>query len=209
MSHIIYHPKRCVKEIGEFKIYHDNFKDNQDPYIWNKNFLHTYCHMPQMRNEVGDINFWVSANDYPNITNLFCDCVFVIEKKHYWTNADEIDIQDPIVDNNKQTFEHHFDWANKGSHPLKRKKRYTLIADSQKSFQPQDKEKNLIDILPFLNENGITTAKIIESMTSNYQSKPYRINNLLSQNLYDYLFETASIKIYGYQIENLHPLNKK
>jgi len=170
MSYIIYHPKRCVSKIEDFTIYHDNFKDNQDPYIWNKNFLHTYCHITQMKNVVGQYNFWVSAKDYPNFTNLYCDCVFVVEEKLYWKEAKKIELSDSIVNNNIQTFEHHYKWANEGNHHFNRRKRYTLKADSEKSFQPQDCNKNLIDILPFLNENGISTRYLIDSITTNFRS---------------------------------------
>ncbi|MDH3268254.1 MAG: hypothetical protein OEM46_05300, partial [Ignavibacteria bacterium] len=80
--YLIYHPHRSKKQIGDLIVYHDEFGGNEDPYIWNKKFLHTYCHITQLSNNVEQVNFWVSG--YPtqkNFTGLFCDCVFYIKEK--------------------------------------------------------------------------------------------------------------------------------
>jgi len=203
---LIYHPARQKTVIGHMNVYHDQFGGNEDPYIWHDKFLHTYCHITQLTNDEkqNQINFWVSGNCYPNFTQLFCDCVFVIAEKHIWTNRNHIDPIDPIVDN-KQTFEHHYQWANFGHHNYIRRTRYTLKADSEKSFQPQDKDKNLIDIIPFLNENGITSTQLIHAMTSKRGSRPLQLDSALGLKLYDYLFSEATIKHYGKDLKNCHP----
>ena len=207
MSYLIYHPKRSETQIGNLKVYHDSFIGNEDPYIWNERFLHTYCHITQLTNNEGQINFWVSGNTYPNFTRLFCDCVFVIDKKYFWSDANNISLSDPIVDN-KQTFEHHYKWFQQ--HPLKIK-RYTLKADNKKSFQPQDIDKNLIDILPFLNQQGISTDELINgiAMTKNGKravgSRPFKLSDDIGQRLYDYLFSTATIKLTGDLLATKHP----
>ncbi|MEI6822738.1 MAG: hypothetical protein WCL51_12455 [Bacteroidota bacterium] len=207
LSYLIYHPRRCQTVIGNMKVYHDKFGGNEDPYIWDNKFLHTYCHITQLTNEEGQINFWVSGNSYPNFTQLFCDCVFVIDKKYFWKNANNIDMNDPIVDNN-QTYEHHYKWHLQ--HPMKRR-RYTLKADSEKSFQPQDVNKNLIDIVPFLNQQGITTDKLIQviAMTKNRKrtisSRPFPLEMDIGLKLYDYLFSISTIKLFGKQLRNKHP----
>lgn len=170
-SFLIYHPKRQPTIIENITVYHDNFCGNEDPYIWNDNFLHTYCHITQLTNEEGQINFWVSGNTYPNFTQLLCDCVFVIDKKYFWKDANNISINNPIVDN-PQTFEHHYKWYDQ--HRLIRKKRYTLKANSEKSFQPQDKNRNLIDIVPFLNSQGITIEILIQSIAITKNGKRAR-----------------------------------
>jgi hypothetical protein len=157
-----------------------------------------------MTNIVGQINFWVSGDTFPNFTQLLCDCIFVIEKKCIWKNKNKIELSDLIVDN-KQSFEHHYQWVNHGEHKFLKKKRYTLKADKNKSFQPQNSEKNLIDILPFLNENGITTNKLISSMVYNRGSRPFKINEIIGYKLYHYLYSSASIKLFGYQLKNIHP----
>lgn len=203
-SYLIYHPNRQITAIGKLTIHHDNFGGNEDPYIWNDRFLHTYCHITQLINEIGQINFWISGDNYPNFSKLYCDCVFVIENKHYWTKRNSIDISDPLVDND-QTFEHHYKWVNHGHHYYKKRRRYTLKADREKSFQPQNNRSKLIDILPFLNQNGITTNTLINSMTSKRGSRPFKLENNLGQKLYEYLFTTASIKLFGKNLKNRHP----
>ena len=205
---LIYHPKRQKTVIDNLTIYHDSFGGNEDPYIWHDKFLHTYCHITQLTNEPGQINFWISGDTYPNFNQLFCDCVFVISEKHFWTHSNSIERSDPIVDND-QTFEHHYKWANKGHHPFKKRRRYTLKADSKKSFQPQDSNGNLIDILPFLNHNGVTTDKLISSMASRRGSRPMQLDSHLGQKLYDYLFSTATEKIFGNQLRSKHPSGEK
>jgi desulfoferrodoxin (superoxide reductase-like protein) len=212
MSYLIYHNKRSISEIGSLKIYHDSFTSNQDPYIWNEKFLHSFCHITQLKNEVGQINFWVGGNTLPNFSELLCDCVFLVEEKIFWDDANSIGMENKIVDND-QCFEHHYKWVNgsEGQHKLKNKKRYTLKANPIKSFQPQDQNKNLIDILPFLNLHGLTTEKIINSMimtSSGKQArntKPFKLPNGLDNKLYDYLFEVASIKLTGKQLADKHP----
>lgn len=208
MSYLIYHPKRSETQIGNLKVYDDNFSGYQDPYIWNERFLHSFCHITQLTNNEGQVNFWVSGNTYPKFAHLFCDCVFVIDKKYFWKEANNISISDPIVEN-EQTFEHHYKWFQQ--HPLKRK-RYTLKADSEKSFQPQDKNKNLIDILPFLNQQGIATDKVVNSIAMTKKgkkaiiSRPFKFGDDIGQKLYDYLFSTATIKLTGSLLEKKHPL---
>jgi hypothetical protein len=201
---LIYHPTRHRTVIGNLTIHHDKFGGNEDPYIWHDKFLHTYCHITQLTNEPGQINFWVSGDSYPNFKQLLCDCVFVIAEKYFWTHRNNIDRSDQLVDNN-QTFEHHYKWANNGHHQLKKRQRYTLKADSIKSFQPQEENGNLIDILPFLNRKGITTDKLICSMTSKRGSRPLQLDSDLGLKLYNYLFSTATIKHLGRQLKNKHP----
>lgn len=202
--YLIYHPARESKKIGNLTVYYDKFGGNEDPYIWNNNFLHTYCHITQLPNEVGQVNFWISGNTYPNFAKLFCDCVFVVNEKCFWNDPNHIERADPIVDN-EQTFEHHYKWANNGHHFFKRRKRFTLKADATKSFQPQDSMGNLIDILPFLNQNGLSNHTLIQSMTSKRGSRPLRLSNELGQQLYDYLFLAAAIKLFGKHLKNKHP----
>lgn len=114
-------------------------------------------------------------------------------------------LENPIVDN-EQTLEHHYRWVNPpfNHHPFKRRKRYTLKAHTDKSFQPQDQNKDLIDILPFLNTCGIETHYLVEKMTSSRGSRPFKLPEDLGLKLYNLLKENAVIKIYGKDIANLH-----
>lgn len=202
--YLIYHPTRQKTIAGNLTIYHDEFGGNEDPYVWNDKFLHTYCHITQLSNEEEQTNFWISGDTYPNFTQLLCDCVFVIGEKHFWKTSNFISQSDPIVDN-EQTFEHHYKWVNNGHHTLQKRRRYTLKADPIKSFQPQDGNSNLVDILPFLNLNGLTTEKLIRLMTSKRGSRPFPLDDTLGQGLYDYLVSTAAIKLFGKELKNKHP----
>lgn len=206
--YLIYHPTRQKTIIGNLTIHHDKFGGNEDPYIWNDRFLHTYCHITQLPNEVGQINFWISGDAYPHFTKLFCDCVFFVNEKQFWSTNNFINRLDPIVDN-QQTFNHHYVWANKGHHPLKKRKRYTLKADPEKSFQPQAENGCLIDILPFLNQNGLTTDRLISSITSKRGARPFHLDSELGKNLYEYLVLKSTAKILGKQLKNLHPNKSK
>jgi len=212
MSYIIYHPKRKVSKIDEANIYHDSFEYNQDPYIWNKQFLHSFCHITQIKAVINNVIFWVSGDTYPDFSKLYCDCVFVIENKVYWNDANSINETDKIVDN-KQSYEHHYKWVNPPhyQHIFKNRKRYTLKAEKDRSFQPQDKDKCLIDIVPFLNSIGISTDNLrnLISKTKNgkqsLNSRPYKLTDENAEKLYQYLFEKSTIKIKGEMIENKHP----
>lgn len=51
-GYLIYHPSRSVATFDTVIVYHDHIGGNQDPYIWNEPFLHTYCHITQMKPDV-------------------------------------------------------------------------------------------------------------------------------------------------------------
>jgi len=203
-SWLIYHPKRIESKIYGIHIFHDQFGGNEDPYLWNNKFLHTYCHITQMTNIEGQINFWISGDTYPNFNKLYCDCVFVIKEKHFWKEKNNISIDDKIIDS-RQAFEHHYKWANLGQHKFEKRRRYTLKADEIKSFQPQTKDRKLIDILPFLNDNGISTVELINSMTTKKGSRPFKFSKEIGERLYDYLLIKSENKVFGKDIMNMHP----
>jgi hypothetical protein len=205
-SYLIYHPKREKTEINKITVYHDKFGGNEDPYIWNYNFLHTFCHITQLSNEIGQINFWVSDESLHNLHHLYCDCVFVIKEKIFWKNSNSIYKTDKTIDN-LQAYEHHYKWGNKevSSHELKKRMRYTLKADPAKSFQPQTKKRELIDILPFLEQNGIAKDEIEKSIIAVVGSRPMKLPNDLGEKLYEYLNKISKIKLYGKDLKNLHP----
>lgn len=211
MNYLIYHPKRQLSEIVGFKVYHDSFGHNEDPYIWNKNFLHSFCHITQISPKVGSYIFWVSGDTYPDFKKLNCDCVFVVKEKTYWATANKIEVTDPLVDN-EQTFRHHYNWVNPphNEHVFKKRKRYTLKGDENLSFQPQDKDQNLIDIVPLLNDKGISIEFLRSSIsrTKNgkhaLNSRPFKLTDELTEKLYNYL-SNSSIIIKGQMIETKHP----
>jgi hypothetical protein len=215
---LIYHPRRKIACLLGNIVYHDNFSGNQDPYIWNEPFLHSFCHLTQISKVEGQINFWVSRdrNDiYPYFTKLFCDLVFVVKSIPPWGSPNSISRLDPIVDSDL-AFKHHYNWVNppKNQHHFKgtkrSKTRYTLKADNLRSFQPQDEKGNLIDIIPFLRANGVQVKTLQQNMslTSNGKkavpSRPFPLDKDIGYKLYDYL-NSASIKLTGTYLKDKHP----
>jgi hypothetical protein len=158
-GYLIYHPRRCLSIFGSIKVYHDSPRGNQDPYIWNEHFLHTYCHITQIQPVINDINFWISGNTFPNFSHLYCDLIFVIQDKFIWKERNCIDCNDPIVDS-IEAFIDHDQWAERGEHCYKKRQRFTLKADPDRSFQPQNANKELIDIIPFLVEAGYSLERL-------------------------------------------------
>jgi len=201
-NYIIPHPPRIRSEINDLVVYHDSFEGNQDPYLWNNKFLHSYCKITNMKNEEEQINFWVSADIHPNFNQLLCDCVFVVSEKHFWAERNNIERNDSIVDNDN-AFDHHYNWAHQ--HPFTRRRRYTLKADSDRSFQPQTENRGLFDILPFLNANGIETNYLRQEMFPSWRSKYYKFDHELGERLYNHIFTESSIKLFGTDLEDIHP----
>lgn len=210
MNYIIYHSKRCISQIGEITVYHDCFDGNQDPYIWNERFLHSFCHITQLKDmRKGDIIFWVGGDTYPDFTKLYCDCVFIVDEKIIWKDPNLINVDNLIVDN-EQAYEHHYKWAH-CQHNLKKRSRYTLKADSTKSYQPQNNNNELIDIVPILNQLGIPTETLLNKISKTINgkrainSKPYKLTEEFAQELNSLLWEISDIKLTGDNLKNIHP----
>lgn len=203
-GYLIYHPRRMVAKFDVTTVYHDYIGGNQDPYIWNKRFLHTYCHITQMSPKIGDINFWVSGDSFPSFSHLYCDLVFVVAEQVYWKNANTINENDTIIDSHEAYIDH-YRWAEQ--HHFKRRRRYTLKADQERSFQPQDVEQKLIDILPFLIKQGLTIDELRQGLRSGFNSKPLRLDFTQPIKLYDWLVQYATIKLYGLQLQNIRKNN--
>jgi len=149
---LIYHPRRVSRVIDGHRIHFDSTEHNQDPYTWNDRFLHSYCHITQMAPDVEDIEFWTTGDSFPNFTALYCDLVLVVEEKSYWLDANYISPGDPIVDS-EAAYRDHYSWAQ--DHPFHRRKRFTLKANRSQSFQPQDADGELVDIVPGLVHIGL------------------------------------------------------
>lgn len=207
-GYLVYHPERRLQPVGKLKVYHDKFGGNEDPYIWNDKFLHTYCHITQLPNEPGQVNFWVSGDEWPNFNALYCDCVFWIKEKHFWKKRNHIDRNDPIVDN-EQSWHHHYKWANEGHHKYKKRRRYTLKAHPDWSFQPQDRKGNLLNILPFLIKNGLSETRLKKNIVTKRGSRPFHLDDELARKLYEYILGTAKTQLKGKQLKPLHPHRKK
>ncbi len=200
VGYLIYHPKRQRSEIDNLVIYHDNTRGNQDPYIWNRRFLHTYCHITQISSKEGQINFWVSSDSFPLFTQLYCDLVFVVQEKKYWTDRNYIDPHEKIVDT-PEAYNDHYQWAYQ--HPYKRRRRFTLKADPLLSFQPQTQEGGLLDILPFLLQLGKSLEMLRNGLVANFGSRPTKLEDKVLNQLYVLLQDNSLIKLRGDLLENI------
>lgn len=203
-GYLIYHPTRCTSVIDSVTVYHDRNSGNQDPYVWNRQFLHSYCHITQLKSTKGHINFWVSSGNLRTFTHLYCDLVFVVAEKIFWEEANAIERNDPLVDSD-EAWHDHYKWFFQ--HWFKKRRRYTLKADAIQSFQPQDANHHLIDVVPFLAANSIPLEMLQQGLRAGFNSRPYWLGNLAPK-LYDWLNKQAPIKLTGIRLEEIrrkHP----
>jgi hypothetical protein len=203
-GYLIYHPKRRRSTFGDITVYHDGTTGNQDPYVWNTRFLHTYCHMTQMTPSIGQVNFWVSGNTFPDFSHLFCDLVFLIERKDSWREANSIYRDERIIES-EAAYVDHYQWAF-FQHHFKSRKRFTLKADPLQSFQPQNADGTLIDIVPFLTRSGLSLASLRLGLKAGFNSKPFLLDEVTSK-LYEWLNQDADIKLTGSQLEEIRLRN--
>ena len=158
---IMFHGQRCRKETATGDVcYCDSFEHNQDPYIFAKRFIHTYCKinlLPCSQMNKGDVIFWFTTDNSPK-GKWFCDLVFVLDEIKYWKPLEEnqsksndyknnyklSDIKFYIADETEE--KDHFEWAGVDHRKTKAKshRRKSLFADPEKSFQPLDDKDRLI-----------------------------------------------------------------
>ncbi|MDD5371583.1 MAG: hypothetical protein PHQ40_21090 [Anaerolineaceae bacterium] len=205
-NYLMYHPRRKKRIIDVVTIYHDQLTGNQDPYIWNRQFLHTFCHITQIQPGPGTINFWVSGDTFPNFNYLYCDLVFVVAEKCIWPKAQNINPDNPIVDS-PEAYNDHYQWAF--HHPFKRRSRYTLKANPALSFQPQNQDGSLLDVVPFFLAMDIPIADLRQGMQAAVASKPLGLSEDLSSALYSWIAETASVKLTGEQLQTIRQSHKE
>jgi len=153
-----------------------------------------------MSPKVGDYIFWVNGDTFPNFTHLYCDLVFVVEEKLYWLEANNISPTDPIVDST-EAYQEHYQWA-KCQHQLKKRKRFTLKAVSDASFQPQNGAGKLIDLIPLLKEVGWSVEEVQHGLKAGWQSKPMRLDSR-AESLYKRVSDVALVKLYGADLQSI------
>jgi hypothetical protein len=153
---------------------------------------------------VGDINFWVSGDFFPKfflslLRPSICRCRKVILGKcqHYHRN-------DAIVDSD-EAYNDHYHWAT-CQHHLKRRRRYTLKAEPDRSFQPQNIDQNLINILPFLINQGLSLDAVRQGLRAGFNSKPLKLG-FVALSLYNWLEQYAPVKLNGTQLYKLRKDN--
>jgi len=158
--YILHHYKRQKAEYKKWCfVYYENYKwNNICPYIFNKEFIHTFCKTPTIKKEEWNINFWINAEwneEWTKIEKVLCDIVFKIKKDGiiYWERANDLRWSKAKIilwykNSQSHQYQNHFSWY--GQHILKRQQRVSLFADKKESFQPQDENWNLVDIKDLL-----------------------------------------------------------
>ena len=93
MAHyIMLHQNRIELKIDDINVYCDNFKGNQDPYVWSERFLNTFCKTTQIKAsqlKKGDTLFWFSRQGNPSEDRWFVDLVFIVDEISYWEKSDK------------------------------------------------------------------------------------------------------------------------
>ena len=161
-NYIMLHQNRIEVKIDDTIVYCDNFKGNQDPYVWSERLLNTFCKTTQIKAsqlKKGDTLFWFSRQGNPSEDRWFVDLVFIVDEISYWEKSDKAgeavdypfehynDVKLSTIKYDEYSYKDHYEWA-KSDHPKtssRPKRRFTIVA-SKESYQPQTEHKELIEI---------------------------------------------------------------
>ena len=161
-NYIMLHQNRIEVKIDDITVYCDNFKGNQDPYVWSERFLNTFCKTNQIKAsqlKKGDTLFWFTRQGTPSDDKWFVDLVFIVDEIIYWEKSDKVgkvgdnpfehynDVKLSTIQYDEFSYKDHYEWA-KNDHPKtssRPKRRFTIVA-SKESYQPQTENKELIEI---------------------------------------------------------------
>lgn len=201
-DYLIYHPMRTSALLGRHRVHFDHPSGNQDPYIWNRRFLHSYCHITQLRPlEPGDMVFWVSSTNFRTLPDLLCDLVFVVQDCIYWPSRNSVTRSGPVAaKDNIFAYRDHYRWVNQ--HPFKKRRRYTLKAHPTESFQPQGPNGTLLDIRPLLLGLGLSQVQLL-GLHASRGSRPLHLPTRQATALYQKVSALASKKLTGRQLAHL------
>lgn len=201
---LVPHPRRTRVVVDGVVVYcDDRGPHNQDPYVWNHRFLHSYCHITQMSAKPGDVCLWVSPQPFPDFTRLPCDLVFVVDEKVFWADANRIHEHEDLVDS-PEAFLDHYRWHT--DHPrMSSRRRYTLKADATRSFQAQLEGRELVDILPLLVAAGFDRDALRQSMRAGFMARPVRIPSDAAALVASRL-EASPVLLYGDDLQRLRRL---
>ena len=133
--------------------------------------------------------------------------MFVIQEKVCWEKANFISESSEIIDSHEAYIDH-YQWAGH-EHYFQRRRRYTLKADPKRSFQPQNSDGSLMDIVPFLATTNLSSDDLQRGLKANIGSKPMTLNEEIVSGLYRWLSCEASIKLIGTDLERIRKQHSK
>lgn len=158
------HPIRDNREFiidnEKYKISFDGFKDkeyNEDPFIWNENFLYSFCHanhalsaeIRQMIKEE-EVYFVFVAPTEKNPEIVEIDTIIKAEKIYEWPNKNER-FKESLCSKifNDKVIAHHLPKFLEGGgiSEHNNKNLYTCVGDSDGSFLPMKKDGDIF--IPF------------------------------------------------------------
>lgn len=213
---IMFHGQRCRKETATGDVcYCDSFKHNQDPYIFAKRFIHTYCKinlLPCSQMNKGDVIFWYTT-DNSQEGKWFCDLVFVLDEIKYWeplkkgvqSNSNDYkndyklsDINSKFYIADKTEIEDHFKWAGIDHRKTKEKshRRKSLFADPEKSFQPLNDRNRLI----CMDRIGLDLSDV-KGTNSGYPKKI--LTEEECEKIIEHINKKAAKKLYGTELKKM------
>ncbi|WP_157049520.1 hypothetical protein [Weissella kandleri] len=183
-------------KLRKWKIFADDLKGNQDPFVWNKNFLNSYCKKPWNRKYWNGIKYiiWVSSTDDGKI---YCDLVMLIKEYSAWEN-----FVTPLYDGNLFANRDHYARFEEHTTDNQRNNannmtRTTLKGDSDKSFQPLDENGELIEISDILRSNNVSIIKAKDKNGKNVQNNIIKLYDSNSKQIYEDIIERSAFKIKG------------
>jgi hypothetical protein len=129
---------------------HPDFGENEDPYVWDTQWLYSYCHATQLRRnfnkrtafvDIGSRLFFCENKDARN-GKLTIDTVFVVGERHVWESVGAVPPKSipGAIDERSEVYQRHFRHGINevgGGHRGK----YTYTAshqDPKRSFLPLD-----------------------------------------------------------------------
>ena len=182
MKHIIIigHPEREKKTLSienkKYEISFDEFKSekhNEDPFIWNDNFLYTFCHTNDSLNK--DVREWIEekdevyfvfvakSKDENNKEILEIDTIIKAKELYEWPEKGQRNKEIlPEIFNSKVKNYHLPDCYDGNLTEHNKKKLYTCIGDETESFLPMKEKAD--SLKPYYFDENISN-KILSLIT--------------------------------------------
>ena len=196
---IVGHPIRKCVEVDfngeQYLVKFDGFKKenhNEDPFIWNEEFLYSFCHAnvalsKKIVNKINDgdnVYFFFVARKDKNMEIMEIDTVIKADKIIEWPKKGKRKVNiikgkfAPVLSNDEpkkfiNIKKNHFPKLSRGNlNEHNNKTLHTCIGDKEKSFLPMLKSNKVYQPYTF---NGVDSALILELLKKGHKSAFYPI----------------------------------